>query len=187
MVLLLMILCFFLADSIANKNLTPNNAFYFIGSNTSDVFLFNETIPYENETIPFESPSGIGEIKHSVPKTEQALKFLLLGDWGKGGMTGAYLSAKITASKQQTTNDFSDSDDDDDIDSSTASNNDKNKNNNNDNKNNNNKNKNNKVFYQVPIARAMGKYTLETTLKPSYVIALGKYFTNFESMILRIN
>eukprot|EP01031_Cornospumella_fuschlensis_P030453 gene30453-36802_t len=92
-----------------------------------------------------------------------ALSFLLLGDWGKGGTTGAYGSSL----------------NDDEFQNSMAPQGVASSNNNNNNNNNkNNNNKNNKVFYQVQVAKAMGQYAASASPAPSFVLALGDNFYN---------
>ena len=95
------------------------------------------------------------------PSSKNALSFLLLGDWGKGGSTGAYssspddddLTVNVLLAKKQVPMD-------------------------NQINNNNNNNKNNKVFYQVQIAKAMGQYAASASPAPSFVLALGDNFYN---------
>ncbi|RYG95985.1 hypothetical protein EON65_55100, partial [archaeon] len=106
----------------------------------------------------------IGQSSQAVLSTsdstdKNALAFFLLGDWGKGGSTGAYASSP----------------DDDDIlinhmnattfDSSSMRQQD-----------NQNNNKNNKVFYQVQVAKAMGQFAASASPAPSFVLALGDNF-----------
>eukprot|EP01031_Cornospumella_fuschlensis_P035783 gene35783-43401_t len=102
---------------------------------------------------------GKGHFETSAvdPSGKNALSFLLLGDWGKGGSTGAYSSSP--------------NDDDLTVNGLVA-----NKQMSMDNQNNNNKN--NKVFYQVQVAKAMGQYAASASPAPSFVLALGDNFYN---------
>ncbi|RYH02093.1 hypothetical protein EON65_47970 [archaeon] len=86
---------------------------------------------------------------------DDALSFLLLGDWGKGGSSGAYGSSldddefKISFNPLNSSDVISQAD-----------------------------NKKTKTFYQVKIAKAMSDFASAADPHPSFVIALGDNFYN---------
>lgn len=99
--------------------------------------------------------------------TASSLRFLLLGDWGKGGSTGQYGSA--------VENDTLDANYD--MDFVRLDKNDKNANDKANDKNNNKDNgKKQKVLYQVPVAKAMAQFANASNPKPSFVVSLGDNF-----------
>eukprot|EP01041_Mallomonas_annulata_P001341 gene1341-2590_t len=120
---------------------------------------------------------------NSDQNSSQPLKFLLLGDWGKGGNDGDFTA--------QSAKDLSITNDDDEdassslphdvtitINTTTSSihaqpfagtGNNKNSNSNN--------NQNQRTFtYQAAIARAMAEYSADSSPAPSFVVALGDNF-----------
>jgi hypothetical protein len=92
-----------------------------------------------------------------IETERDTLRFLVLGDWGKGGSSGAYGSS-INDDEFQSTNNLR----------SLGK----------DNSNSNKNGGNQKTYYQVPLAQAMGQYATASNPKPSFVIALGDNFYN---------
>ena len=110
-------------------------------------------------------------------KGDPCLKFLLLGDWGKGGNSG-YVASRINGNSNTDYDDetsnfqmqMRDTEDLDNLRRSAYANetSDRSLGNN---------NNNNKATYQAAIAKSMGSYSNE--FEPSFVVALGdNFYTN---------
>ena len=113
-----------------------------------------------------------------VAQNNQTLRFLLLGDWGKGGTTGLYGSSTndddvSDAIFQMSMNDSNSQT----LSSSNTSNlvlqGGGNKGGGG---NNGGGNKNQKVLYQVAVAKAMGNFASSGSVQPSFLVALGDNF-----------
>lgn len=118
----------------------------------------------ENDTVVDNDLLGDNIIEDEANQTEHVLRFLLLGDWGKGGSTGQYGSSITTDDDQNSSR------------SITLAADNKNNNNNGGGGGGGNKNNNKKVFYQIQIAKSMA--TFATIYHPSFVVALGDNFYN---------
>lgn len=124
-------------------------------------YLITTLITY---TIIISSAENTFTIREDKP-----LRFLLLGDWGKGGTTGVYGSSmdddtltdlpNQTLSVQEANN------------ASFLANN-----NQGGNKGGNGNNKNQKVLYQMAVAKSMGSFSTNAVPAPSFVLALGDNF-----------
>lgn len=140
----------------------------------------NDSSLKTNESIKTKETVTESSYEKST-KTNNMLKFLILGDWGKGGNIGTYGSAvrngKTYLLFEDRENEFIDN-----IDrfvevahhaggANEKDNKDKEK----------DKGaggKNNKVLYQVPVAKQMIEFAKSSEIKPSFVIALGDNFYN---------
>jgi hypothetical protein len=159
------------------------------GCNTSWTNTTNTT----NTTSPDEASEEGEPIRISLfhwwePKPNTSLTWILLGDWGKGGMSNTAGSAMPGEYKNENDDDNNTSiyrmgdlgDDDDQLTRRILKDNDNNNNNNKNNNNNNNNQKNGggkkkeKKMNQVPVARAMGAFASHA--EPSFVVALGDNF-----------
>eukprot|EP01031_Cornospumella_fuschlensis_P034445 gene34445-41691_t len=93
-----------------------------------------------------------------VAAAADALSFLLLGDWGKGGSSGLYGSSLDDDEFKAVLNKLNES-----AVQSVADNKD---------------NKKTKTFYQVQVAKAMSDFASVSDPSPSFVVALGDNFYN---------
>ena len=92
---------------------------------------------------------NISQYFHTV--STKSIKFIGLGDWGKGGNSGNILYSN------EKDNDIYFSDNDDiPITHATSS--------------------NTYYTYQAPLAKAMGQYAANSNPKPSFIVALGDNF-----------
>ena len=76
----------------------------------------------------------------------ESTRFLTIGDWGKGGVTGKYASRRLRSESYDSLETF--------IDQKQVG-------------------KDGKPLYQIDIAHSMGNYAATSNPKPSFVIALG--------------
>jgi hypothetical protein len=88
------------------------------------------------------------------------LKFLLLGDWGKGGRDGQTFGEGNKKNRRAASIDDEKSQHQISLDSNKEV------------------QRGNEVFYQYALAKSMGNYSRETDPRPSFVLALGDNFYN---------
>jgi hypothetical protein len=85
----------------------------------------------------------------SASSDEAALKFYLLGDWGKGGNSGSYWNKGIDEEEEDSSSHL--------LPQAGGG----------------------KTLYQAAVAKAMGDYGNQTDLAPSFLVALGdNFYTN---------